>query len=264
MDAANLERTDDPNDATHALTDRAFARAVGAPLVSGNRVRLLKDAGENYPAWLAAIDSARHHIHFESYIIHEDDTGEMFADRLIAKAREGVRVRVLYDWMGGFGKTSRRFWNRLRAGGVEVRCFNPPRFGSPLGWLSRDHRKSIVVDDRIAFVTGLCVGDDWTGKPEEGRDPWRDTGVEIEGAAVASVARAVADVWAKTGTPLPEADLPTEDQVPREGDISLRVVAEVPGSMGVFRAGQFVAALARERLWLTDAYFAGTTAYIQG
>ena len=265
MDTANLARTDEKsNDAVRALADRAFARAVGAPLVSGNRVRLLKDAAENYPAWLAAIDGARAYIHFESYIIHEDDTGRLFADRLIAKAQAGVRVRVLYDWMGGFGKTSRRFWNRLRAGGVEVRCFNPPSLSSPLGWVSRDHRKSLVVDDRIAFVTGLCVGDDWTGKPDEGKDPWRDTGVEIEGPAVADVARAFAGVWAMTGDTLPTAELPISKESLPAGDIGVRVVAEVPGSMGVFRAGQFVLSLAERRLWLTDAYFAGTTAYIQG
>lgn len=251
------------NNSVSALADRAFSRAVGAPLISGNGVRLLKDAAENYPAWLDAINKADRTVHFESYIIHEDDTGRLFADALIAKASQGVRVRLIYDWMGAFGKTSRKFWNRLRAGGVEVRCFNPPSLASPLGWLSRDHRKSLVVDGRIGFVAGLCVGDDWTGKPEEGKDPWRDTGVEIVGPAVADVARAFAQVWAMTGAPLPADDLSTAEDLARAGDISLRVVAEVPGAMGVFRAGQFVAALARQRLWLTDAYFAGTTAYIQ-
>ena len=125
-----------------ALANQAFSRAAGAPLVEGNSVRLLKDARENYPAWLDAICMAKHHIHFESYIIHEDDTGWMFANALIAKAREGVRVRLIYDWMGGFGKTSRSFWNHLRAGGVEVRCYNPPRLDSPFGWLRRDHQKN--------------------------------------------------------------------------------------------------------------------------
>ena len=92
------------------LSDRAFSRAAGAPLIEGNRVRLLKDARENYPAWLDAIRAAQHYIHFESYIVHEDDTGREFAEALIAKAQEGVRVRIIYDWLGGFGKTSPRFW----------------------------------------------------------------------------------------------------------------------------------------------------------
>ena len=110
------------------VADQAFSRASGAPLRHHNSLRLLNDATENYPAWLEAIRSARHTIHFEMYIIHEDDQGRLFADALLEKARQGVRVRLLYDWMGGFGKTSRAFWKRLSAGGVEVRCYNPPRF----------------------------------------------------------------------------------------------------------------------------------------
>jgi cardiolipin synthase len=165
-------------------------------------VRLLKDAAQNYPAWLDAIGAARHTIHFEMYIIHEDDQGRLFADALIEKARQGVHVRLLYDWMGGFGKTSRAFWKRLSAGGVEVRCYNPPRFDSPLGWVSRDHRKMISVDRTTAFVTGLCVGQMWVGDPGRHLDPWRDTGVEVRGPAVADIEHAFADAWAAAGPPL--------------------------------------------------------------
>src|SRR4030042_3522814 len=161
-----------------SFANRAFSRAAGAPLVEGNHVRLLKDARENYPAWLEAIAAAKRHIHFESYIIYEDDTGRTFADALVAKAREGVRVRLIYDWMGGLGKTSRRFWNRLREGGVEVRCYHPPRLDSPFGWLSRDHRKMLAVDGQVGFVTGLCIGQMWEGVPEKDVLPWRATGGE--------------------------------------------------------------------------------------
>src|SRR5689334_10837347 len=178
-----------------ALADQAFSRAAGAPLIDGNQVQLLKDARENYPAWLAAIEHARHHVHFESYIIHEDDIGREFAEALIAKSREGVPVRLIYDWMGGFGKTSRRFWNRLRAAGVEVRCYNPPRLDSPLGWLSRDHRKMLAVDGEVGFVSGLCVGRMWVGQPEKHIAPWRDTGVEVHGPALADIEHAFAEVW---------------------------------------------------------------------
>src|SRR5690349_9049031 len=150
-----------------SVADRAFSRAAGAPLIGGNCVCLLKDAEQNYPAWLNAIAAAKMHVHFESYIIHEDATGHMFAEALIAKAREGVRVRLIYDWMGGLGKTSRHFWSHLRADGVEVRCYNPPRFDSQLGWLSRDHRKMLAVDGRTAFITGLCIGRMWVGDPQK-------------------------------------------------------------------------------------------------
>ena len=242
------------------LAEDALSRAAGARLVSGNRVRLLKDGRENYPAWLNAIRAARGHIHFESYIIHEDSTGREFADALIAKARERVRVRVVYDWMGGFG-TSRRFWNNLRAAGIEVRCYNPPRMDSPLGWLSRDHRKSLVVDGRIGFIAGLCVGNAWIGDSAKKIEPWRDTGVEIQGMAVAEIEQAFADIWARTGAPLPESEPPTDAVA--AGATSVRVVATIPMTAGMSRLDELVASLAQKRLWLTDAYYAGMTSYVQ-
>jgi cardiolipin synthase len=174
-----------------------------------------------------------------------------------------VRVRLVYDWMGGFGKASRAFWNHLREGGVEVRCYNPPRLESPFGWLSRDHRKMLAVDGRIGFVAGLCVGRMWVGDPSRKLDPWRDTGVELRGPAVEAVERAFAQVWAMMGTPLPEGELVAAAELAPDGEMSARVVATVPATAGMLRLDQLVAALAQERLWLTDAYFAGTTSYVQ-
>jgi cardiolipin synthase A/B len=246
-----------------AIAEQAFSRAAGAPLVGGNRVRLLIDAAQNYPAWLAAIASARDHVHFESYIIHEDSAGMEFANALIAKAKEGVRIRLIYDWMGGLGKTSRKFWNRLRAAGVEVRCYNPPHFDSPLGWLSRDHRKMLAVDGEIGFIAGLCVGRMWVGEPEKHIEPWRDTGVEVHGPAVGDIERAFAAVWAMMGDPIPRDGLTGVMPLSPAGKVSLRVVATVPATAGLFRLDQLVAAMARKTLWLTDAYYAGTTAYVQ-
>ncbi len=244
------------------LAEQATSRAAGAALVPGNAVRLLKDAGENYPAWLEAIQSAEQWVLFESYIVHEDAAGREFAEALAAKARQGVRVRLLYDWMGGLGRASEALWRPLREAGVEVRCFNPPRLADPFAWLRRDHRKSIVVDDRVAFVSGLCVGRMWVGEPGRGIDPWRDTGVELRGPAVAEVARAFAEVWAEAGPPLPkeEGAFPPP---PAAGDVALRVVADTPFRTGALRLDTLVAALARRTLWLADAYFAGTALYVQ-
>ena len=249
--------------AARTLADQAFSRAAGAPLVAGNRVTLLKDAAENYPAWLKAIHAAQHHIYFESYIIHDDDAGEMFAEALLAKAKSGVRVRLIYDWMGGFGKTSRRFWNRLRAGGVDVRCYNPPRFDSPLGWVSRDHRKMLSVDGEVGFVAGLCVGKAWLGDPAHNVPPWRDTGIEVRGPAVAQIEQAFAQVWDMIGEPFPALELAAIKPPPPAGDVSLRVVATLPATAGLLRLDQLLAAMARERVWLTDAYYAGTSTYVQ-
>src|SRR5207247_1213313 len=190
-------------------------------------------------AWLAAIGDARESIHFECYIVHDDAVGHRFAEALIARARDGVRVRVIYDWLGALS-SSRRFWRELREGGVEVRCFNPPRLDEPLGWIARDHRKSIVVDGRVAFVTGLCVGQAWEGRPDRGLAGWRDTGVEIRGPAVADVARAFAEAWHGCGDPLPEEER-ARPAPPEAGDMSLRVVAATSGTAGLYRLDPLVA-----------------------
>jgi cardiolipin synthase len=245
------------------LANQAFSRAAGAPLIEGNSVVLLKDAQENYPAWLNAIRAAKHYIHFESYIIHEDDAGWMFADALTAKAREGVKVRLLYDWMGGFGKTSRSFWNHLRAAGVEVRCYNAPRFDSPVGWVSRDHRKTLTVDGQVGFVTGLCVGRMWVGVPEKNIEPWRDTGIEVRGPAVSDIEHAFAQVWVLTGEAITEDEVVDRESLTEMGDVAVRIVATEPATASMMRLGQLIAALATKRLWLTDAYYAATSSYVQ-
>lgn len=243
------------------LADRMFSRAAGAPLISGNQVRLLEDGRENYPAWLAAIRAAKDFVHFENYFIQDDEVGQEFAEAFVASAREGVRVRIVYDWVGGFGKASRGFWKKLRAAGIEVRCQNPPQLSSPLGFLSRDHRKTLIVDGTVGFVAGLCVGRMWVGDPARNIAPWRDSGVEIRGPAVAEIARAFARSWALAGSPLPDVDAIGES--PPAGDVSLRIVSSEPATANVLRLDQLVAAIARSRLWLTDAYYSGISSYVQ-
>lgn len=245
------------------LADQAFSRTAGALLIPGNSVRLLKDAGENYPAWLDAMRSAQKSIHFESYIIYDDEIGGMFAEALIAKAQQGVKVRLIYDWLGSLGKSSRRFWKKLSDAGVEVRCFNPPHIGHPLSWLSRDHRKMIAIDGKIGFVTGLCVGRMWSGDQKLAIEPWRDTGIMVEGPAVADIEHSFADVWSTMGPALSEDEIPERTAIHPTGDVTLRVVASIPNTAELFRLDQLIAAVARQSLWLTDAYFLGLTPYVQ-
>ena len=245
------------------LWNQAFTRMAGAPARAGNRVTLLQDAAENYPAWLEAIAGARTWVHFESYIIHDDAIGRQFADALAAKARAGVAVRVLYDWWGARGLRPNRLWRSLLGAGVHVRCFNPPRLGSPLAWMSRDHRKMIGIDGHLAFVTGLCVGQDWVGDPHGGKEAWRDTGVAIEGPAVADAERAFAETWAAAGPPLPAEELPDVPGPALGGSVTLRVIAGSPRLGSLYRLDQLIAAAAQRSLWLTDAYFVATTPYVQ-
>src|ERR1051326_5809972 len=245
------------------LTDEAFTRAAGASRVEGNRVRLLKDSTENYPAWISAIESARQWIHFETYILRDDAIGRQFADLLSAKARQGVKVRLIYDWIGSLGYISRRFWRRMIQSGVEVRRYNTPSLANPLSWINRDHRKMTSVDGRVAFITGLCVGQRWIGDPAHGIEPWRDTGLEIEGPALAEIERAFNDSWASAGSPVPDDELLKRKLIPPAGDVAVRIIASVPHVGGMYRLDQLIATLARKSIWLADAYFVGTTSYVQ-
>jgi len=257
-----MEMTTAISASDRSLIDQAFTRASGAERIEGNRVRLLRDAVEHYPAWRDAIAGAERYVYFESYIIRDDASGKLLADALTARARDGVKVRVTYDWVGGLGKTSRRYLQELRGAGVEVRCFNPFRFTSPLGWVHRNHRKSLVVDGITASITGLCVGDEWVGDPARGIPPWRDTGIEVEGPAVTLIERAFADIWALMGPPI-QAGERRADTIPVAGDIAMRVVATEPNRAGLLLLDQLIASAARETLWLTDAYYSGVPSYVQ-
>lgn len=241
--------------------DQMFSRAAGAPLIGGNRVRMLVDARENYPRWLEAIRAAKDHVHFESYFIRDDAEGRRFADAFIAKAREGVQVRVLYDWLGNRSRARRTFWDELSEAGVETRCYNPLSFADPLGVLSRDHRKMLVVDRDLGFVSGLCVGAEWAGDAAKQVEPWRDTGVEIAGPAALALERAFARTWALAGEPLPVTPMDTPPA--EQGEVHLRIVSSEPSTTGMLRLDQLVASVARQRLWLSDAYYSGISSYVQ-
>src|SRR5918993_5340726 len=120
--------------------ERAFSRIADSDLRQGNAVALLRDSRENYPTWLEAIRSARTVIHFENFIIADDESGREFADALMERVHAGVKVRVLYDWLGSSFRALPGYWKRLRAAGVEAKVFNPPRLTDPF-WVRRDHRK---------------------------------------------------------------------------------------------------------------------------
>jgi phosphatidylserine/phosphatidylglycerophosphate/cardiolipin synthase-like enzyme len=245
------------------LADQAFSRTAGAPLVGGNAVRVLRDATENYPVWEAAIRSARVSIHIEMYIFHFDDIGRHFVALLADKAREGVTVRVVYDWFGcGTGPIRGLFRPLVRAGG-DVRPFNPPTLSSALGWIRRDHRKLITIDGRVAYVSGLCIGRVWQGQPERGLEPWRDTGIEIIGPAVAHAEAAFAESWRLAGGSASEclATMPLDHGMP--GTVDLRLIPTEPFTGNLLRLDLFITALARQRLWITDAYFIGTGPYLE-
>ena len=199
-----------------------------------------------------AIDEAEHFVHFENYILRDDRIGRVFRDALTAKARQGVPVRVVYDWVGCWA-TPRRYWKGFREAGVQVRAFNRPNIRDPLGVMQRDHRKLVCVDGRVAFVGGFCVGEEWAGSADA--PPWRDTGVEIRGPAAAAATRAFGRVWAEIGDPMP-VDLDIDPAtVAAVGTTPVWLIEGEPNRTRVFRTLSLVAAHARHRLWITDPYF---------
>ncbi len=237
-----------------AMADQAFSRAAGATLVGGNHVRVLRDAAENYPAWDRAIQAATRTIHVEMYIIHRDAVGRRFIALLADRARAGVKVRLIYDWFGcGVGPLLGLFTPLLRAGG-DVRVFNPPRLSAALGWTRRDHRKLITVDGRVGYLGGLCVGQAWEGRPDKGVEPWRDTGIEVIGPAVAHLERSFATMWELAGG---EALAIPGEPAPPAGNVHLRVIQTEPFSAALLRTDLLVTTLARRTLWIADAYFIG-------
>jgi phosphatidylserine/phosphatidylglycerophosphate/cardiolipin synthase-like enzyme len=189
------------------------------------------------------------------YIVHRDRTGRWFVDLLAERARAGVSVRLLYDWFGcGLGPALGLF-RPLSAAGGDVRACNPPKLHVALGWLRRNHRKMIAVDGRVAFVSGLCLGDMWIGDASRDIEPWRDTGVEIRGPAVAHAERAFADNWERAGGSRPEGI--DADEAAPVGTVNLRLVPSEPFTAQMLRLDLLVAAAARRTLWIADAYFLG-------
>lgn len=245
------------------LAAQALSRTAGAPLIAGNSVELLIDAERNFAEWRKAILEARSSILFENYIFRDDEVARGLRDALVERAADGVAVYVVRDWLGCLGQSSPSFWKPLLDAGGEVRTYNVPRFGSPLGWLSRDHRKLLVVDAAVAFLGGICVSSKWLGDPQRNVPPWRDTGVAVRGPALRDLCASFAATWSSLGSPLPETQLAGTEDIGPAGNIDLRVVATVPNAAGLYRLDQMIAAMAECRLWLTDAYFVGVTTYLQ-
>ena len=232
------------------LTKQALERATGSQEITGNKVRLQFDGPVTFEAWLEAIAGAKRYVHFENYILRNDPVGRVFRDVLAEKARQGVEVRLLYDWVGCWA-TPRRYWRPFRRAGVELRAFNRPSVRDPYGVFQRDHRKLVVVDGEVAFAGGFCIGQEWAGTAKEA--PWRDTGIEIRGPAVLAASRAFGRIWDVMGDPLPKSF--EEGRPSVVGDTSVWIIEGEPGRSRVLRTVALVAAVAQERLWITDPYF---------
>ena len=183
-----------------AVSDPQFLRTMGNLLgpgiVAGNRVQALQNGDEIFPAMLGAIRGARETITFETYIYWSGDIGQKFSDALCERAKAGVKVHVLLDWVGT-GKIEKKFLDDLQAAGVEVERYHPLRWYNIARINNRTHRKLLVVDGRIGFTGGVGIADLWTGHAQS-KDHWRDSHYQIEGPAVAQMQAAFTDNWIKT------------------------------------------------------------------
>lgn len=169
---------------------------TGPPVVGGNRYRVLVNGDQIFPAMLQAIRGARQSIDFETYIYWSGQIGREFADALTERARAGVKVNLLLDWIGT-AKMDDALIDELKAAGVEIQKFHPPHW-SHLGRLNnRTHRKLLVVDGRLGFTGGVGIAEQWTGNAQD-PDHWRDTHFEVEGPVVAQMQAVFLDNWMKT------------------------------------------------------------------
>lgn len=260
VSALRAERPDVPAWAVqHA---RLIEEASGLPMSSAQSVDVLASGGTTLDALLREIDGARGHIHLEYYIFEPDETGSRLLQALIAKARAGVKVRLLVDAIGSpklLSRRHRRLLDEFRAAGGEVAVFHPARLDRlrPLVNL-RTHRKIVVIDGHTGFVGGINVTDDENEhiRPD---NAYRDTHLLIRGGAVRWLQYVFLRDWhyAEGRPPAPDEDLLPE-QAP--GALPVQIVTSGPDSdtEAIHRAMIDALNMARERVWLATPYFVPT------
>jgi len=183
----------------YAAADPQFLRTMsvllGPPLIDGNRVETLLNGDQIFPSMLQAIEGATQTINFETYIYWSGEVGRRFADALAKRARAGVKVNVLVDWVGS-QKMDDDSIETMKQAGVDIRKYRPLRWYN-LGRINnRTHRKLLVIDGRVGFTGGVGIADAWSGDAEDPQH-WRDNHYRIEGPAVAQMQSAFMDNWTK-------------------------------------------------------------------
>lgn len=160
-----------------------------------NAVEFYTDGYQFFPALLQAIKGATNHIHLDTYIIADDPLGRLVSDALIAKAREGVEVRLIYDDVGCW-REPERFFDRMRQAGVKVRSFMPVRFPAFTSKVNyRNHRKVCVIDGTQGFIGGMNIALRYVKGLHGGTLPWRDTHMRLRGSVVYALQRAFLVDW---------------------------------------------------------------------
>ncbi len=263
-----LQRSVDPTDILQRYL--ALIESLSeSPLTKGNKVTLLVDGPATYAAMFKAIRKAKDHINLETFIIEDitvnDETGLKLADLLLQKQAAGVQVNLLYDSLGS-NSTPASFFQRLRAGGIQVVEFNPINPIKARGkWrlAKSDHRKILIVDGRVAFTGGVNISQVYSsglsgrGEHDQAHIPWRDTDIQIEGPAVAEFQKLFLSTWQRQqGAKLSERNYFPELKK-EEGNTLVGVVASSPGEANRLTFILYVSAItfSEHSLHMTNAYF---------
>jgi cardiolipin synthase A/B len=245
-------------DKVPAVADPQFARTLqalmGAPLAEGNDIRELANGDEIFPAMLEAIRGAKRTICFESYIYWSGETGAAFAEALAERARAGVKVHLLMDWMGSF-RVEEESLEPMRAAGVDIAKYNPPGFWTLLDINNRTHRKLLIIDGKIGFTGGVGIADKWSGRGDS-PEHWRDEHFRIEGPTVAQMQATFMDNWVELRADIHDDDAYFPELLP-VGGLKAQLIHSAPngGSLKIrLMYGLFVGG-ARKTLRIANAYF---------
>ena len=248
----------------HLLREAAL---TGSPLMAGNAVTLLQDGPATYQAMLAAIESARDHINMETYILDDDEVGQLFAAALVAKQRAGVQVNLIRDSVGTLS-TPPAFFAALTDNGIQTLEFNPvnPAMARK-GWElnQRDHRKLLIVDGRLVFLGGINISSVYSSSSfklgsrsaKTNGPAWRDTHLRISGPVVAEFQKLFISTWKDQLGPV----LAEKNYFPAlkaEGPQVVRAVGSSPDEPLSLVYAELVSAIAnaQDTVNITNAYFA--------
>ncbi|MBQ2131047.1 MAG: cardiolipin synthase [Prevotella sp.] len=178
---------------SHKVLVRLFSEQNWAFPYKDNEVDIFTDGYAFFPELLAEIAKAKDHIHLDTYIFEDDPLGRLVADALIAKAKEGVEVRVIYDDVGCW-KVKNSFFERMREAGIDVHAFMPVRFPMFTRKVNyRNHRKICIIDGLVGFIGGMNIAMRYV--KGTAKQPWRDTHLRIRGASVYGLQRAFLIDW---------------------------------------------------------------------
>ena len=223
----------------------------------GNRLEMLVDGDQAFPAMLGAIEQATSFVNLETYILADDEVGRLFSRALCERAQAGVSVRVLFDSLGSLRLPS-DYVRRLTDGGVEVIEFRPMRklLFSRRGY-RRDHRKILVVDENVGFTGGLNVSSDYASIGFESKG-WRDTHLRVEGPVVSELEALFRASWLRSGGAAYPAYPPSleVEATAAEDTVVAAVIASDGGRRSVIRQHYLHAILsARDTIFIANAYF---------